>query len=32
MNFGELQELLYKLLIQGGSWLTILRSAVIWRC
>ena len=26
MNFGELQELLYKLLIQGGSWLTILKG------
>ena len=26
MDFGELQALLYKLLIQGGSWLTILRG------
>ncbi|MCR4819010.1 MAG: amino acid ABC transporter permease [Fretibacterium sp.] len=26
MNFEEIEELLYKLLIQGGSWLTILKG------
>ena len=32
MSFGEIKELLYKLLIQGGSWLTILKGlwVTVW--